>query len=249
MAFLVPTAAAHQAEIGAHGAGGAWTPASLTGLAAWYKADAGVTDDGSGNVTAWNDQSGNGWHLSASGSARPKTGTRSLNSLNVLDFNGSSNYMANNGFTFNVGDWTVLAVYCLDTANQGGVVSSSNSSSSSDYNGNDVCRFMYKQSNGTVGTYYNGLGGTQSGSVAAAEQGVTLRSGSTLSAYVNGSKGTDRSGSTQSLNAIAYLILGADMNSGPAEFFDGYIAEVVIASGDHTADLSSWNTYCARWGL
>lgn len=41
--------------------GAAWTPARLSSLAAWYRADLGVTLNGS-NVSAWADQSGNGRH-------------------------------------------------------------------------------------------------------------------------------------------------------------------------------------------
>jgi len=41
-----------------------WSPAQLTNLRGWYKADTGITLDGS-NVTAWADQSGNSNNLSA----------------------------------------------------------------------------------------------------------------------------------------------------------------------------------------
>jgi hypothetical protein len=46
-------------------------PDMLTdGLLLWFKADAGVTQDGSGNVTTWADQTGN-YTISQSGSAEP----------------------------------------------------------------------------------------------------------------------------------------------------------------------------------
>lgn len=66
-----------------------WTPLDLPGLVAWYDAsDAGtLTDAGSGHISAWADKSGNGNTLSqATDSKRPRSGTRSQNSLNVLDF-------------------------------------------------------------------------------------------------------------------------------------------------------------------
>jgi len=41
-----------------------------------------------------NDLSGNGYHFTATGGARPQTGTRTENGVNVLDFNGSTNMVA-----------------------------------------------------------------------------------------------------------------------------------------------------------
>jgi len=46
------------------GGGAPFSPANLSGLSLWLKADAGVTLSGS-NVTAWADQSGNGRHASS----------------------------------------------------------------------------------------------------------------------------------------------------------------------------------------
>ena len=51
------------------GAAPAWTPARLSNLAAWFRADLGVTGS---SVSAWADQSGNGRHLAqGTGSAQP----------------------------------------------------------------------------------------------------------------------------------------------------------------------------------
>jgi len=47
----------------AYATAGAWDPSDLPSLAAWYRADLGVTESG-GNVTAWADQSGNSRDLS-----------------------------------------------------------------------------------------------------------------------------------------------------------------------------------------
>lgn len=74
----------------AHTAASSWTPASLSGLVAWYTGDAGVTDAGSGRVSDWADQSGNGWTASqGSGSFRPTTGVTTINSLNAIQFDNS----------------------------------------------------------------------------------------------------------------------------------------------------------------
>jgi len=82
---------------GAGGGGGtAWEPDQLTNLEAWYDADDATTiTESSGAVSQWDDKSGNGYHLTqGTGAAQPTTGTRTLNSKNVMDFDGSDDLMA-----------------------------------------------------------------------------------------------------------------------------------------------------------
>ena len=62
-------------------------------LISWYDASdtASITDAGAGAVSQLNDKSGNGNHLvQATGGSRPTTGTRTINGLNVLDFDGTA---------------------------------------------------------------------------------------------------------------------------------------------------------------
>lgn len=60
---------------------------SPSGLQLWVKADAGVTVDGSNNVTQWSDQSGNGNHLAPSGSTRsPRYVNSGINGLPTIEF-------------------------------------------------------------------------------------------------------------------------------------------------------------------
>ena len=78
-------------------------PKSVRGLNVWYDATTGLFDSTSGgspvtsngaSIARWEDQSGNGWHLTQStGSARPTLLTGALNSNNGVDFNGSSQYI------------------------------------------------------------------------------------------------------------------------------------------------------------
>ena len=68
---------------------GAQTPGNVSSnLKLWLKADAGTT--GSAPISAWNDQSGNGYHVSAPGNA-PDLVTGAVNFNPVLDFDRSSN--------------------------------------------------------------------------------------------------------------------------------------------------------------
>jgi alpha-tubulin suppressor-like RCC1 family protein len=64
------------------------------GLALWARADAGVTTDGSGNVSTWADQSAAHNDLSqASASARPLLVPDAVNGLPVLRFDGSDDFV------------------------------------------------------------------------------------------------------------------------------------------------------------
>jgi autotransporter-associated beta strand protein len=61
------------------------------GLNAWYDASVGVTTSGS-NVTAWKDQSGNGYHATL-GAGTPQLGTSQINGLPAVFFRGGNNYL------------------------------------------------------------------------------------------------------------------------------------------------------------
>jgi hypothetical protein len=90
-------------------------PSSVGGLYAWYKADAGVyTDAGTTlatngqTVQQWNDQSGNGHHLSQSTSGkRPTYNTNVLNGLPVTTWAGGQCLQA---ASFALGTFTCLVV-------------------------------------------------------------------------------------------------------------------------------------------
>jgi len=75
------------------GGGGGWTPASASSLFFWFKSDTGVLAAGGGAasntdpVATWQDQSGNGHHLTQTVSAnRPVFETGILNSLPGVHF-------------------------------------------------------------------------------------------------------------------------------------------------------------------
>lgn len=69
---------------------GDWTPANLANVAAWWKADAGLTLAGS-SVSAWADQTSNSNDLAqASAGDQPQRVTDGLNSTDVISFAGST---------------------------------------------------------------------------------------------------------------------------------------------------------------
>ena len=92
-----------------------WDPGDVTTLA-WYDASdaATIINDSSGNVTQWNDKSGNGYDLDQSNKAvAPITGTRTLNGLNILDF--QDRYIRNTSWSAPAdGNFTVYIVGFAD---------------------------------------------------------------------------------------------------------------------------------------
>lgn len=72
----------------------AWTPAPLSKEGWWDSSDLNSIISSGGDVSQWNDLSGNGNHLvQATGANQPKTGTRTLGGLNAIDFDGVDHFM------------------------------------------------------------------------------------------------------------------------------------------------------------
>lgn len=83
------------------GAAAAFTPSSVSGLQAWYKADAGLLDASDAAITVdatavktWQDQSGNARHLTqATAGSRPLAKLNIQNSKPVVRFDGTDDSM------------------------------------------------------------------------------------------------------------------------------------------------------------
>jgi hypothetical protein len=84
---------------------GAFSPADIAGLKAWYDASDTSTISVSGSaVTQWNDKSINGYNVSqATGTKQPQSGTTTLNGKNVITFDGGDRLVA-----ASAADWKFL---------------------------------------------------------------------------------------------------------------------------------------------
>ena len=99
------------------GALSGFTPAEITTLAWWDASDTG-TISGSPSVTSITDKSGNGHTLAqGSGSKQPQTGLRTLNGLNVLDFDGGDTLERNAFPVPSSGDVVFYGVFEIDVIN------------------------------------------------------------------------------------------------------------------------------------
>lgn len=109
--------------LSAAGAGGPVFPSGITGLVARYDAtNAGSISLSGSEVTQWNDLSGNGHHATQGTSInRPKSGTVTINGKNAIDFDGTNDYLFNNGvassFSGNDKPFTIFWVQDKDVAN------------------------------------------------------------------------------------------------------------------------------------
>lgn len=74
-----------------------FSPADLDNLEYWYDAaDVDTIVHSLGAVSQWKDKSPNQYHLSqGTGANQPVTASRKINTLNAIDFNGSSQYLRN----------------------------------------------------------------------------------------------------------------------------------------------------------
>ena len=98
------------------GAPGPFAPSDISNLDAWYDASDAATISATGAlVDQWNDKSGNGYHLTAAGGNRPSTGTRTQNSLNVIDADGT-NQMEVSGVVMNT-SFSIFIVGVVDSVN------------------------------------------------------------------------------------------------------------------------------------
>jgi hypothetical protein len=91
-----------------------WEPIDIPGAIAWYDAsDASSVTLAGSEVTAWNDKSGNGLHLTQSTSARRPTKTTTLNSKGVISFAGDDVLINSSGTTAfaNVGEVAIVIVF------------------------------------------------------------------------------------------------------------------------------------------
>jgi len=196
-----------------------------------------ITDTG-GAVDTWADKSGNGYDVTqATAANKPTTGTRTMNGLNVLDFDGSSDYLQGAfGATLTQPN-TIFMVFDLES--YGGTMFL--------YDGIDASNrhTVYRSS-----SIYRAFAGVdQGGGTFDADPHISraVFNGSASSLHIDGSSNIATSDfGSQSLTG---LTLGARYSA--ANFFSGAIAEVIVVDGTLTAQqIADTETYLAdKWGI
>jgi len=214
-------------------------PGTMTnGLLLWLKADAGVMQDGSGNVNSWTDQTGN-YTVSQSGSSRPIYIANDVNGGPALRFNGSQCLFnpASIGVGVN-GDVTMIAVASTTnpTAEQFSAYLGDTAEGTSRGIG-------YSSTDETFSLAYNdywGISAPSPGTFVAEE--TTLNSSRTsVTFYRNGSE-TSSSTVSGAQNITPGISIGAYDGYGAP--WQGDIAEVLVydhkLSSDELAEVDGY---------
>jgi hypothetical protein len=232
------------------------TPAPpTTGLKAWFKADAGVTASGS-NVTAWADQSGNGFDLSQPGGTdQPQLVSSAVNGLPGISFEGP---------TFNaiLGNPTALVIPTFDGARHVFYVAKTSTSVSLPWYGGCVVEFNHGPGSVYMDDCFGGPNPyTTSTAIATGfnqtfgqpylfDQGRDVAAGS-LFFNVNGVSQTPLSTTLPDGDGTQPgLYVGCDVENAQGAYL-GVICELLIF--DHVlagADLAAARTYLTnRYGI
>lgn len=225
------------------GAAAPFSPLNIANLAAWYDAsDTATITSSLGSVSQWNDKSGNARHATQGiGSNQPVTGTRSINGLNVLDFEATNDNLLLPSALYGLsnGPWTYLIVYQADTAAS-------------------AQRMLVGGSPITYGIFANtgannGINVRQTNTVPATSYTFDTslrcwagrRNGATLEALINGNLSSG-SISTASDATISVFTIGSSSVS-----MDGMLGEIVMYSRNLTnAEYNQVGQYlAAKWGF
>lgn len=225
-----------------------WTP-DQTATRAWYDAsDAATITASSGAVSEWRDKSPNGFHITQTDVAkRPTTGTRTINSLGAMDFDGTEFLHSSASVVTGNPDLMIAAVRMLDT-NVGtndmitvlGNGTGGQTAAISGGSGGYSWRFFNGyQAYGAVnlGTSELQVGVRTTGSDYLASQ--MWRNGSQLAK-------TASSSDTNTPNIASGLFIGG----GSGGFIDGALAEVIILQDASLETRQKVEGYLAhKWGL
>ena len=222
------------------------SPLDIAGCALWLDAsDAGSITQSSGLVSQWSDKSGNDRHATASTTARPTTGTRTVGGRNALDFDGSANSMATGGSAFpTAATHTVFLVYQLDTASQSRTSALLTAATIAHQEirvagfGSTAVSYMFNNNLGTSMTSsVIGLGPVV---FSAREASASMRSaGAGVVSATSGSAAAWSSGS---------MLIGSRT---AGNFVDGLLCEIIIypttLTDSQTASVESY--LATKWGI
>lgn len=216
-----------------------WTPRRLGGLLVEdFDSRYGVVDAGSGAVGSWAGISGNGYILTqGTGANRPVTGTRTLNSINSIDFNGTSHYLTNATLAsvFSGSDipFSIYSVTFPDVVTGNRAICGFNNTGDTNpieinYNAANIPT-KFRRDN--AGSGINATGGT----ITAVAQIRSQRFyGTTASDWINGTALYTAAGQNVGTATFDQFALGARYVLSWGLYFDGLISRVIITDGSET---------------
>jgi hypothetical protein len=209
-----------------------FSPAKLSGLSLWLKADAGVTLSGS-NVTAWADQSGNGNNAIGSGTL-PTLQSNAINGYPAIRLNntGSNTSRFTVSNNFNLKNSSVFIV--VKQLNLGNPFARMLSflGSNDDYNSNDGLAFLFNNIVPQLQVESNSNNAVIENLVANnvfALASYKIDNSGNISVFYNGaSEGTGQNANMTSQNSGGAIYIGLGSQNVTAAGLYGDIAEVIL---------------------
>ncbi len=242
----------------AGGGSAPFSPSSITGLWAWFDAsNAGSITASSGAVSQWSDLSGSGRHVTQStGAAKPTTGTRTLNGLNVLDFDGGDWLARTAAIGFGIGTSTIFIVAGSDADSSSFFrFMSFHNGSGNDYDNVNSMAITQGDTTRWFWAFLNGIGCTYGAFASATPIGTwALRKGTAGSQFnvIAPDGGTTAVTETSNGTANGGFVIGGGYESGVAGTnpFNGPIGEILVYSAYLSdADRTTVRNYLiAKWG-
>jgi hypothetical protein len=248
-----------------------FTPQPVAGYTVWLDAsDTGTITSSGGDVSQWSDKSVNGRNFTqSSATAKPKTGTRTLNGKNVIDFDGSNDFLSCpsstalfNYFHNSTGATLFIVGIVDDTAASKALINNDGGSTV-----NSGFRFRITSTEQDNLVIRRGVAGTNN---AVIQNNITLTGGSGfyLTNKFDAGNATAANRLKISLNGGAFLGSNVDTGSASAsnasfdlhlgiisdlllEPWNGAFGEIIMYSGILSAgDIADNQAYlAAKWGL
>lgn len=221
-----------------------WTPANIT-TDLWLDAEdaATITTNGSGDVTQWDDKSGNDRHATANAGEEPGY------TNNAIQF-AAGKYLRSSLWPVTVTAQTVFAVFSWtsSTSDYARVFSQSDSGKDYSTSGHFIPILRDTGTSNWSGFASGGFRSPHSVSQTGRQVFGSVHSGSSLTCFLNGTAG---SAYTHTLNK-AFTRYGIGLDIGEAtRYLDGEVCEVVVVNSSVSeADRQRIEGYLAhKWGL
>lgn len=248
--------------LGDNGSSAAFTPAYMTGLIGWWKADTGVTTS-SGNVTGVADQSGLGNDLVNNEIFVPGSHVP----LNATGFNGHPAFdflAANNGAlkvdSFAIGSGNKGSVFVIGQMKTASVsaaraISYAQDAGNADFSANGSAAWLNRNLTGGNGinTYRNGLDNIDTAiSLNTNYLLGCIYDGTNVTHYVNATAGSTAAINQNWVSGGTFAIGNAIVPpfNPNAAAWEGPIAEVIVTNADNTADVANIYAYAqAKYGI
>ncbi|MEM1059739.1 MAG: chitobiase/beta-hexosaminidase C-terminal domain-containing protein, partial [Verrucomicrobiota bacterium] len=221
------------------------TEVPSSGLQLWLRADAGVIKDGSGQVEAWRDLSGNGQDFTQTTAAsKPAWRETGLGSQAALEFDGSADSLVNGSLGLGT-EVTVIAVASTDTLSgtQRRIINNEKNLYLGSRNGAFASFYGNQSSWGITESH-----GSEAGLVVGQAHLLSSVNDGEDTAYLDGIEVGRRS---NPMGAFADGMRVGRNHGGANQYWDGMISEVLVYDRALSeAELLQVETYMAlRYGI